>query len=128
MYVTVESPLGHQPLAHVVEARFDLGLHFSCVRPIGQPQAHTPIQVSLAFRIRCTDDCGQIAEFVDDGGDLLAGQAFEPGSVRKLPFGFGAFGSSGVDPVRHGDGIGSRVERGLVAVLTTEVEDSPAVI
>ena len=98
----VEVPLGHQPLAHVVEVRFGLGLHFSCARSIGQPQPHALVEVDFVFRIGCADGCGQVAEFVDHGGDLLASQAFESGGARKLPFGFGVFGRGGVGAVRHG--------------------------
>src|SRR5699024_262073 len=100
---------------HSVEVRFDLGLHFSCVRPVAQTQSHASVEIGLVFRVRCVHDCGQVAEFIDHDGDLLASQAFEPGSVRKLPFGFGAFSCGGVDPFGDGGGIGSGVESGLVA-------------
>ena len=72
----VEVPTRTRQFVHVVEVRFDPGLHFSCVRSVGQAQSHTPVEFGFVFRIGCANDCGQVAEFVDHGGDLFASQAF----------------------------------------------------
>jgi hypothetical protein len=92
MYVTGESPLGHEPLTYISWLRVRRGANYPRIRVVRQSKSQLVVGVGYFCAFGLGGHCCRVPDSGDEVFDLMPGKPVGGGGVAEVGFGFEALG------------------------------------